>query len=57
MDKQTAIEEAARKALAVGGPAALTNVHDTVAAVGRALDEGATYAEIAAEMKHQWGQA
>ncbi|MFF9285414.1 hypothetical protein [Streptomyces griseosporeus] len=55
MDKQTAIQEAAREVIAHGGPDCLTDPHATVEAIGRALDAGATHADIAAEMRRQRG--
>ena len=53
MDRQHAIEEAAREVLAHGGPACLTDPHTTLDAMGRALDAGASHDDIAAEMRRQ----
>lgn len=55
MDKQTAIEEAAREVLAHGGPDCLTDPHRATEAMGRALDAGTTHDDIAAEIRHQRG--
>jgi hypothetical protein len=55
MSKQTAIEEAAREVLAHGGPDCLTDPHDALSAMVRALDAGATHDDIAAEMRRQRG--
>jgi len=51
--RQTAIENAAREVIAHGGPAALTDPHQTLNAMGAALDAGATHQDIADEMKRQ----
>lgn len=56
MDQQQAVEEAAREVLAHGGPEARTDARDVVAAMGAALDAGATHADIAAEMRRQRGE-
>ncbi|MFE3146620.1 hypothetical protein ACFXJ6_08140 [Streptomyces sp. NPDC059218] len=53
MNKQTAIENAARAVLAHDGPNALTDPHVALDAMGRALDAGATHDDIAAEMRRQ----
>ncbi|MGW5130372.1 hypothetical protein [Streptomyces sp. NPDC004135] len=55
MDRQTAIEEAAREVLAHGGPDCLTDPHVPLVAMSRALDAGATHDDIAAEMDRQRG--
>lgn len=55
MNKQQAIEEAAREVLAHGGPECLTDPHAALGAMGRALDAGATHEDIAAEMRRQRG--
>lgn len=55
MDKQKAIEEAAREVLAHGGPDCLTDPRQVADAMGRALDAGATQDDIAAEMRRQRG--
>lgn len=51
--RQEAIENAAREVIAHGGPAALTDPHLAVNAMGTALDLGATHEDIAAEMRRQ----
>ncbi|MFJ3084749.1 hypothetical protein ACIPJG_34060 [Streptomyces halstedii] len=56
MDRQTAIEEAAREVLAHGGPEARTDAHTVVAAMDQALNAGATHADIATEMRRQRDQ-
>lgn len=53
MDKQTAVEEAARAVLEHGGPEARTDPHAVVDAMGMALDMGATHHDISAEMARQ----
>jgi hypothetical protein len=53
MDKQTAVEIAARELLAHGGPAFRSDPHAPLDAMGVALDAGATHDEIAAEMRRQ----
>lgn len=55
MDKQTAIETAAREVIAHGGPDALTDPHIATEAMGRALALGATHDDIRAEMARQRG--
>ncbi|MEU0627725.1 hypothetical protein [Streptomyces sp. NPDC005989] len=55
MNKQTAIETAAREVLAHGGPDALTDPHIATEAMGRALGLGATHDDIRAEMARQRG--
>lgn len=54
--KQDAVQEAAAAVIAHGGPAALTSPHDTLAAMGRAYDTGATGDDITAEMRRQRGE-
>ncbi|MFE4691246.1 hypothetical protein ACFRH6_14450 [Streptomyces sp. NPDC056749] len=56
MDRQTAVEAAAREVLAHGGPDALTDPHAALDAMGRALDAGAMHEDIAAEMRRQRGE-
>lgn len=51
--RQEAVENAAREVIAHGGPAALTDPHLAVNAMGAALDLGATHEDIAAEMRRQ----
>ncbi|MFE7347508.1 hypothetical protein [Streptomyces fimicarius] len=53
MDRQTAVEAAARAVLDHGGPDARTNPRDVVDAMGRAIDLGATHDDIRAEMARQ----
>jgi hypothetical protein len=53
MDRQTAIEIAAREVIAHGGPQQLTDPHQVVDAIGAALDAGATHEDIADEMRRQ----
>ncbi|MFJ3705045.1 MULTISPECIES: hypothetical protein [unclassified Streptomyces] len=53
MNRQQAVQEAAREVLAHGGPDALTDPHAALTAMGRALDAGATHEDIAAEMHRQ----
>lgn len=53
MDRQKAVEEAARAVLEHGGPKCLTDPHVAAAAMSRALDAGATHADIAAEVRRQ----
>ncbi|BBC30019.1 hypothetical protein SGFS_013130 [Streptomyces graminofaciens] len=55
MDRQQAIEEAAREVLAHGGPDCLTDPREVMRAVGRALDAGASNEDIKAEMRRQRG--
>jgi hypothetical protein len=55
MDRQQAIQEAAREVLAHGGPDCLTDPGEVMRAVGRALDAGASNEEIKAEMRRQRG--
>ncbi|WP_225840296.1 hypothetical protein [Streptomyces sp. NK08204] len=55
MDKQTAIEEAAREVLAHGGPDCLTDPKQVTRAMVRAHDLGATEEDITAEMRRQRG--
>lgn len=55
MDRQQAVQEAAREVLAHGGPDCLTNPREVMRAVGRALDAGATNEDIKAEMRRQRG--
>jgi hypothetical protein len=55
MDKQTAVEEAAREVLAHGGPDCLTDPRQVTDSMGRALDAGATLDDVAAEMRRQRG--
>lgn len=55
MDRQQAVQEAAREVIAHGGPDCLTNPRDVMRAVGRALDAGATNEDIKAEMRRQRG--
>ncbi|MFC8491797.1 hypothetical protein ACFUJU_13540 [Streptomyces sp. NPDC057235] len=57
MNKHDAIEHAAHEVLAYGGPAALTDPHLAVNAMGAALDLGATHEDIAAEVRRQREQA
>ncbi|MER8083826.1 hypothetical protein ABTZ57_01355 [Streptomyces sp. NPDC094048] len=56
MDRQTAVEEAARAVLEHGGPNARTDPHAVVAAMGQAIDLGATHEDISAEMARQRGK-
>ena len=51
--RQQAVENAAREVIAHGGPAALTDPHQALDAMGTALNLGATHQDIADEMKHQ----
>ncbi|MFB7359583.1 hypothetical protein [Streptomyces gardneri] len=51
--RQQAIENAAREVIAYGGPAALTDPHLSVNAMGAAIDLGATHQDIADEMQRQ----
>jgi hypothetical protein len=53
MDRQEAVEIAAREVLAHGGPDALTDPRLAVDAMNAALDLGATHADIAAEVRRQ----
>lgn len=53
MDKQTAIEQAAREVLAHGGPDCLTDPRQVTAAMERAFDLGATETDITTEMRRQ----
>lgn len=53
MDRQTAVEEAATAVLEHGGPEAATDPRTVVAAMGRAIDLGATHQDISAEMARQ----
>lgn len=53
MDKKTAVAEAARKILAHGRPACLTDPRRATDAMDRALDAGATHDDIAAEVRRQ----
>lgn len=53
MDRQQAIETAAREVLAHSGPDCLTDPHIPLNAMGAALDAGATHTDIAAEMQRQ----
>ncbi|MGW1744554.1 hypothetical protein ACWCRD_02830 [Streptomyces sp. NPDC002092] len=55
MDKQQAVQEAAREVIAHGGPDCLTDPRQVMRAVGRALDAGATNEDIKAEMRRQRG--
>jgi hypothetical protein len=55
MDKQQAVQEAAREVLAHGGPDCLTDPHIPLNAMGAALDAGATHEDIATEMRRQRG--
>ncbi|MEU6614466.1 hypothetical protein [Streptomyces parvus] len=55
MDRQQAVQETARAVLAHGGPAARTDPQIPTTAMGRALNLGATHADIAAEMRRQRG--
>ncbi|MFL4904837.1 hypothetical protein ACJ6WF_17020 [Streptomyces sp. MMS24-I2-30] len=55
MNRQQAVEEAAREVLAHGGPASLTDPKIPLDAMQRALDAGATHDDIAAEMRRQRG--
>lgn len=51
MDKQQAIAEAARTAIEHGGPDCLTDPRIPLAALGQALDLGATHRDIETAMK------
>ncbi|MDX3162420.1 hypothetical protein PV516_01215 [Streptomyces scabiei] len=53
MDKTQAVQEAARAVIDHGGPDCLTDPHIPLAAMGAALDAGATHDDIAAEMQRQ----
>ncbi|MBD9721949.1 hypothetical protein PV755_09420 [Streptomyces caniscabiei] len=53
MDKQQAVQEAARAVIDHGGPDCLTDPHIPLNAMGAALTAGATHDDIAAEMKRQ----
>jgi hypothetical protein len=55
MNRQQAVEEAAREVLAHGGPDCLTDPKQVMRAIGRALDAGATNEDIKAEMRRQRG--
>ncbi len=55
MDRQQAVEEAAREVLAHGGPDCLTDPKQVMRAMGRACDLGATEEDIRAEMQRQRG--
>ncbi|MFF2650589.1 hypothetical protein [Streptomyces sp. NPDC058045] len=57
MDKQEAIEAAARELLAHGGPDCLTDPRQVRDAMRLAADAGATHDEITAEMRRQRGAA
>lgn len=56
MNKDQAIEQAARDVLAHGGPDCLTDPHIATTSMSRALDLGASHGDIAAEMKRQRGE-
>jgi hypothetical protein len=53
MNRQQAVEVAAREVIAHGGPACLTDPKQVMRAVGRALDAGASNEDIKAEMRRQ----
>jgi hypothetical protein len=53
MDKQTAIQTAARELLEHGGPSFRTDAETPMKEFRAALDTGATCDEIAAEMRRQ----
>ncbi len=53
MNRAQAVADAAREILAHGGPDCLTDPHIGLAAMGQALDLGATHDDIAAEMRRQ----
>jgi hypothetical protein len=55
MDRQQAIQAAAREVLAHGGPDCLTDPHIPLNAMGAAIDAGATHDDIAEEMARQRG--
>jgi hypothetical protein len=55
MDRQQAIQEAAREVLAHGGPNCLADPHTPMDAIKRAFDAGANSDDIAAEMRRQRG--
>ena len=55
MDRQQAVQEAAREVIEHGGPDCLTDPRQVMRAVGRALDTGATNEDIKAEMRRQRG--
>ena len=55
MDQQ-AVREAAREAIAHGGPDARTDPQQALDAIAAALDSGATHDDIAAEMLRQRGK-
>jgi hypothetical protein len=53
VDRQQAVQEAARAVIEHGGPHCLTDPHIPLNAMGAALDAGATHDDIAAEMQRQ----
>jgi hypothetical protein len=55
MNKQQAIEAAAREVLAHGGPDCLTDPKQVMRAMDRAYDLGANEEDIRAEMRRQRG--
>lgn len=55
MDRQQAIEAAARAVIEHGGPECRTDPHIACDAMKTALDLGATHDDIEAEMKRQRG--
>ncbi|MFG2826089.1 hypothetical protein ACGFWI_01180 [Streptomyces sp. NPDC048434] len=55
MDRQQAVEIAARAVIAHGGPECRTDPRTVRDAMNAALDHGATHDDITAEMKRQRG--
>ncbi|MEU9400562.1 hypothetical protein [Streptomyces sp. NPDC048242] len=53
MDRQTAVQDAAREVIAHGGPDCRTDPHLATTAMRHALDLGATHDDIAAEIHRQ----
>ena len=55
MEKQQAVQDAARAVIEHGGPDCLTDPHIPLEAMNRALEAGASHHEIAAEIRRQRG--